>query len=106
MSAQLNLALAERDRGIARVKAKNADFVETMRGVARRLARNNPDRTVTADDLRDWLKQHPEIGEPSHFNAFGAIFSRNPDFEFHGYYTSKQKQGHGNRLIRWLLTAA
>ena len=52
MSAQLDLALAERDKGIARVKAKNSDFIETMRGVARRLARDRTDRTITADDLR------------------------------------------------------
>ena len=106
MTTQLELAIEARDLGVARVKAKNADFVETMRGIARRLARNNPDRTVTADDLRDWLKLHPEIGEPTHFNAYGAIFSRNLDFKFHGYYISKQKQGHGNRLIMWRLVGA
>ena len=93
----------ERDKGISRVKAKNSDFVETMRAVARRLARNKDDRVITADDLREWLKQHPEIGEPSHYNCFGAIFSKNKDFEFSGFTISKQKQGHGNRLIRWRL---
>lgn len=74
MSAQLELAIAERDRGVAKVKAKNSDFVETMRGVARMLARRAPDRTVTADDLRAWLAENPYVEGPTHYNAFGAIF--------------------------------
>jgi hypothetical protein len=101
MSQQLELAIAERDKGIASVKAKNADFVETLKSVARMIARRNG--TVCADDLREWLKQHPEIGEPTHYNCYGAIFSKNNDFEFSGFTTSKQKQGHGNRLILWAL---
>ena len=106
MNQQLDLALAERDLGISRVKAKNSDFVETMRGVARMLARQKPDRTITADDLRDWLKFHAEVGEPTHYNAYGAIFCRNDDFEFVGYTKSLQKQGHGNLIRRWRLKGA
>lgn len=106
MNAQLDLALAERDKGIARVKAKNADFVETMRAVARRLARSKPDRIITSDDLREWHQQNPQYGEPSHFNVWGAVFCNNEDFEFAGYTKSVQKQGHGNIIRRWRLIVA
>lgn len=103
---QLALALAERDRGIARVKSKNADWVETMRSAARMLARRKADRIITADDLREWVKTHPEVGEPTHYNAYGAVFCRNPDFEFAGYTKSVQPQGHGNIIRKWRLVAA
>ena len=103
MNAQLTLALKARDKGIAKTRAKNSEFVRLMREVAVMLARSKPDRTVTADDLREWLKHNQHVGGPSHYNAWGAVFSHNPDFEFHNYYTSRQEQGHGNRLIRWRL---
>lgn len=106
MSAQLDLALAERDKGIARVKAKNSDFIETMRGVARRLARDRADRTITADDLREWHRNNPQYGTPTHFNVWGAVFCRNDDFEFVGYTKSEQKQGHGNLVRKWRLRVA
>jgi hypothetical protein len=106
MSQQLELAIAERDKGVARVKAKNADFVETMRGVARRLARNKADRIITADDLRDWYSHNQNIGSPSHFNVWGAVFCNNDDFEFVGYTKSVQKQGHGNIVRKWRLISA
>lgn len=101
---QLELALKARDRGIERVRGRNHVFIQAMRKVAVLIAESRPDRTVTADDLREWLKDHPEVGEPTSYNAYGAIFSRNPDFEFHGYYTSRQKQGHGNLIRRWRLS--
>ena len=108
MSAQLDIALAERDKGIARVKSKNSNFVETMRGVARMLAHKRPDKTVTADDLRGWYdKNHNTyIDDPTHYNAWGAIFCNNSDFEFVGYVKSTQKQGHGNIIRRWRLKTA
>ena len=59
--------------------------------------------TVCADDLREWLKEHPEIGEPTHYNCFGAIFCRNTDFELAGYKLSEQKQGRGNLQRIWRL---
>lgn len=100
---QMEFAIELRDRGVARVKSKNSDFIETMRGVARMLARRRPDLTITADDLREWLAANPYIGEPTHHNAFGAIFCRNHDFEFAGYTKSRQPQGHGNLIRRWKL---
>lgn len=99
----LPLALAERDKGVARVKAKNADFVESARGLARIVARSKPDRTITNDDVRAALDNHSEIAKPSHYNAYGAIFCNNSDFEFVGYTKSAQKQGHGNIIRRWRL---
>lgn len=101
MSQQLELAIAERDKCIARVKAKNADFVETMKSVARMIARKKG--TVCADDLREWLKEHPEIGEPTSYNAMGAIFCRNKDFKLVGYSRSVLIQGHGNLQRIWAL---
>ncbi len=103
MTTQLELAIEARDRGVARVKSKNSDFVETMRGVARLLARRAPDHVVTADDLRQWLMENPYVGEPTHYNAWGAIFCRNDDFEFVGYTKSRQVQGHGNVIRMWRL---
>ena len=106
MNQQLDMALAERDAGIARVKAKNSDFVESSRGIARMVARLRPDRTITMDDVRAELKNHPEIAKPTHYNCYGAIFCNNPDFEFVGYTKSVQKQGHGNIVRRWRLIVA
>jgi hypothetical protein len=103
MSQQLELAIVERDKGIARVKAKNSDWIESARGVARIAARRKPDRIITADDLHEELKIFPEIGEPSHYNAYGAVFANNDDFEFVNYTKSVQKQGHGNIIRRWRL---
>lgn len=102
----LNEAIRGRDEGIARVKAKNADFVESARGLARMIARSRPDRIITADDVRAELSKHPEIAKPTHYNAYGAIFCRNDDFEFVGYTKSEQKQGHGNLVRKWRLKTA
>ena len=99
MSAQLDLALAERDRGIARVKSKNADFVETLKSVARMIARKKG--TVCADDLRKWADENGIV--PTSSNAWGAVFCRNPDFELAGYKRSEQKQGHANLQRIWKL---
>lgn len=99
---QLTLALKNRDTGIARVTCANATFIETMRSVARMIARKQG--TVTADDLRDYVADHPEIERPTSSNAYGAIF-RCKDFEAVGYVISRQPQGHGNRTLRWRLRA-
>lgn len=100
---QLDLALIERDLGIARVTLKNPTFVATWRAEARRIARTRPDRIITADDLREHAAAHPELPTPSHHNAWGAIFSRNEDFVFDGYTKSRQPQGHKNLLRKWKL---
>ena len=101
MSAQFNLplALAERDKGIARVKAKNSDFVETLKSVARMIARKNG--TVCADDLRKWADENGMV--PTSSNAWGAIFCRNKDFKLVGYSRSSLIQGHGNLQRVWAL---
>jgi len=99
MSQQLELAISERNKGIARVKAKNADFVETMKSVARMIARKNG--TVCADDLRQWASDNGMA--PTSSNAWGAIFCRNPDFVLQGYARSCQVQGHGNLQRVWAL---
>lgn len=99
---QLNLALKNRDTGIARVTCANATFIETMRSVARMIARKQG--TVTADDLREYVAEHPEIERPTSHNAYGAIF-RCKDFRPVGYVVSRQPQGHGNRVMRWALSS-
>ena len=97
MEFQMDLFTARRrrDAGIARVSAKNATFLETMRGVARMICRQKG--YVTADDLREWVSQHPEIGEPSHYNVYGAVFHRS-EFVPGEFVVSKQVRGHGNRI--------
>ena len=102
---QLELALKARDKGVERVKGRNHEFVKTMREVAVKIAQTRPDKTITADDLREWHRQNPQIGEPSHKNTWGSIFCRNPDFEFVDYTKSTQIQGHGNLIRRWVLAA-
>ena len=99
MTAQLNLALTERDRGISKVAAKNQTFIETMKSVARMIARKNG--TVCADDLRKWADENGHA--PTSCSAWGAIFCRNPDFELAGYKRSEQKQGHANLQRIWKL---
>ena len=106
MSVQLDMAFKARDEGIARVKAKNADFVASASGLARMVARAKPDRIITADDVRAALNNHPEIAKPSHYNAYGAIFCHNSDFEFVGYTKSEQIQGRGNIIRKWRLITA
>ena len=97
MNAQMDLFAARRarDRGIARVSAKNATFLEALRSVARMICRQKG--SVTSDDLREWVSRHPEVGEPSHFNVYGAIFHRS-EFEPGEFVVSKQVRGHGNRI--------
>lgn len=92
-------AIQERDCGVARVKAKNRDFVETMKSVARMIARRQG--TVCADDLRKWADEHGM--EPTSSNAWGAIFCRNKDFKLVGYSRSALVQGHGNLQRVWAL---
>ena len=99
MSQQLDLALAERDLGVARVKAKNADFIATLKGAARMIARKNG--TVCADDLRKWADEKGMI--PTSCNAWGVIFCRNKDFKLVGYSRSTLVQGHGNLQRVWAL---
>ena len=103
MNAQLALALEARDRGIAKTRAQNSEFVRLMQEVAVMLARLQPDRTITADDLREWHAQHHGAIQPTHPNCWGAIFQNNDDFEFAGYTKSRQIQGHGNLIRRWSL---
>lgn len=92
----LQLALQLRDQGIQAVSLRNADFLATMRGVARMICRQKGE--VTADDLREWADRNNV--KPSHVNAFGAIF-RSKEFVAVGEYISRQKQGHGNKCYRW-----
>jgi len=95
----LHLALQARDRGINQTAAKNAAYIETMRGIARMLAEQNG--FVTSDDLRPY---EDKLGVyPTHPNARGAVFCKCKDFEFAGYTKSKQVQGHGNLIRRWKL---
>ena len=100
MSAQFNLplALAERDFGINAVAERNQTFLETVRGAARMICRNQG--SVTADDVRKWADENGYA--PSNKNCWGAVF-KSPDFVAVGFTTSRQVQGHGNRLVRWAL---
>ncbi len=108
-TTQLDLPLAIRHRndGIRKVAAKNATFINTMRGVARLLCRQKG--TITADNLREWMAQHPEVGPPTHYNAWGALFGSaewKREFEFVGFVKSRQAQGNGNIIREWRLRSA
>ena len=100
INAQLDLFAARRgrDRGIARVAAKNGTFLETMRGVARMICRQKG--SVTADDLREWADRNGI--QPSHQNAWGAVFHHS-EFEPGEFVVSRQVQGHSNRIRLWRL---
>lgn len=102
MALNLKAALEARDTGVQRVASKNATFIETMRGVARLICHRNG--TVTADDLKVWAAQHDM--EPTHYNAYGAIFRTKAwkeEFELVRHVRSKQVQGHGNLIGLWKL---
>lgn len=102
MTLNLKAALAARDAGVQKTASKNATFIETMRGVARLICHRQG--TVTADDLKEWAAQHHM--EPTHYNAYGAIFRAKEwkeEFEFVRHVKSKQVQGHGNLIGLWKL---
>lgn len=105
LALDLEAALAARDAGIKKTASKNATFIETLRGVARLICHRKG--TVTADDLKEWVAQHPnEIEQPTHYNAYGAIFCSKTwkkEFEFVRYVKSRQVQGHGNLIREWRL---
>lgn len=100
---QLALNLHEgrkrRNTGIAQVTSKNGTFVETLKSVARMIARNKG--TVTADDLRIWADRNGM--EPTSPNAYGAIFAKNPDFEPCGFCPSAQPNRRGGMIRVWRL---
>lgn len=101
MNPQIELAIAERDAGIAAVAARNQTFLETVRGAARMICRRQG--TVTADDVRKWADENGI--EPTHRNCWGAVF-KTPDFEFAGLTRSAQVQGHGNRICIYRIKTA
>lgn len=66
----LDAALADKARVLDIVSMNNQSFVNTMRGIAERLATVNSQ--VTSDDLRLLAEQYGL--KPDHQNAWGSIF--------------------------------
>lgn len=101
----LSLALEHKQRGVRKAAARNATYIETMRGIARLVGQHQA--VFCADDLR--LEAARRGIEPTHYNAIGALFASpqwKEEFEFVGYTKSKQVQGHGNLIRTWRLRAA
>lgn len=93
-------AQAGRDEGIARVASRNAAFMEYARRHAVVVATTRGE--VTADTLREWLDGSRIV--PSHFNAWGAVFSNHPRLVWSGRFRkSRLPQGHGNMQRVWVL---
>jgi len=88
-----------KQQGLNLVEENNANFVETMRSVARRLARHNG--SVTTDDLRAEacrLNLKPESP-----NAWGSIL-RGKEWFPTGYIKSSWPTNHSRRITIWKLT--
>ena len=101
MTQQLTFSLpqarTERDKGIARVSGTNANFLIAARAMAYRLMVQIGE--ITADDVRRECERQGI--EPSHYNAWGAVF-KDPRFVPTGAYRqSANVQGHGNRIRVW-----
>lgn len=98
-----NLAEQQKQLGLDLVEVSNPVFLETMRGVARMLARKLGE--ITADDVREYYDRHVgSLGvKPTSPNAWGALF-KTKEWECVGFIKSRQVQGHGNMIRKWRLT--
>ncbi len=94
----LQRARRERDKGIKRVSANNAEFLKLAREAAKTICQRKG--WVCSDDIRAWSDANGI--RPSHFNAFGAVLTTK-EFTPGEYIVSKQVQGHANRVRRWVL---
>lgn len=103
----LNARLAEQQKqhSLDLLEESNPTFLETVRSIARRLARTRG--AITADDVRDeYDRQKDTLGvKPTSHNVWGSLF-RGKEWVCVGYTTSKQVQGHGNIIKRWKLKEA
>lgn len=92
--------VAQKQLGLGLVENSNQVFVQTMRGVARMIARENG--SVTSDDLR--LRAREMGMEPEHPNAWGAIF-KGREWSVVGFEASGYPTNHGRIIRRWSLAA-
>ena len=93
----LREALRRKREGIAQVSENNGQFLREARYVAAHLLRRSP--TITMDDVRGICEQ---VGvNPSHHNAWGAVFS-NSYFTWTGTMVpSSMVQRHANLIRVW-----
>ena len=87
-----------RDEGKDLVESHNGEFMETIRKVARSIARQQG--RVTVDELRGWAKQNGLA--PKHQNAWGAVF-RGAEWEEIGEQPSSFVTNHARRVRVWRL---
>lgn len=84
--------------GMARVAARNAEFLRVAREIAVEIAHREGD--VTADDVRARCE---EIGlEPTHFNCWGSVMKGEPRLRWTGRWTTSARVcGHANPIRVW-----
>jgi len=89
-----------RDKAVAAAVTKDANraFVDAMRAVAYRIAREKGE--VSANDLRDHAERHGIT--PPHPNLWGAVFLCN-GFEFVRFTESSVPCRHGSAVRVWKL---
>ena len=85
---------ALKDRGIARVSADHAGWLEDARRLALYLA--DQQGTVTADDLRGRI----ELPPGAHRNLWGAVWN-DPRFKRVGYRKAQHPDAHARVIAVW-----
>ncbi len=70
-------------------------WLERARAVAREIAKKRG--TVSADDLRNLMREHPELAPEGTKNVMGGLF-RSRDFVWVGWRHSRTPGSHGNRI--------
>lgn len=83
--------------GITVAVENNAVLVEQFRDLAKRIARNRPDRTVNMDML--YIDETHTRRLKAMGNSRGGIF-RGREWEFVEYTKSERIESHGNRLVQ------
>lgn len=83
-----------RDDGKAKIRGKNAEWVEKMRDLARVIIGSQG--YVTTDDLHELAGDE----KPTHPNAWGSIFAGD-EFETCGTVLTKRAVGRARRIYKW-----
>lgn len=90
-----------KEAGIAQTASANADFVQTMRDEATRIAKERG--KVHIDDLR---LRAIQLGiEPKSSAAWGSIFAERGKWRKSGYRASELPTNHGHVSPEWELVA-
>ncbi len=85
-----------RDGGIAKVAWNNEEWLYQIRAVAKAFCHQYG--CVTTDDLRIAGRS---VGEPSHQNAWGAVFPKQKGWKRIGYKKSRRPEAHCRPIGVW-----